>query len=158
MKGCAHDGTSLVLMVKTLSSAGSGSIESVEPAALGSVEPGAGAPAEPAAPGTAEPAGGASSEPAAPGTIEPGAGEPAEPAAPESVEPETAEPAEPAAPGTAEPAGGCGAAGKKMDYESGDGLMEGLRRCWRETPGGIACLVEPTLANASAASLFARGM
>ena len=36
-----------------------------------------------------------------------------------------------------------GAGSTKMESDSGDGLMDGLRRRWRETPVGIACWVEP---------------
>ena len=50
-----------------------------------------------------------------------------------------------------------GAGGTKIESDSGDGLMDGLRRCWRETPVGIACRVEPIRARASAWSLSARG-
>ena len=50
-----------------------------------------------------------------------------------------------------------GAGGTKMESDSGDGLTDGLRRRWRETPAGIACRVEPIRARASACSLSARG-
>ena len=50
-----------------------------------------------------------------------------------------------------------GAGGMKMESDSGDGLTDGLRRRWRETPVGIACRVEPIRARASACSLSARG-
>ena len=50
-----------------------------------------------------------------------------------------------------------GAGGTKMESESGDGLMDGLRRRWRETPVGMACRVEPIRARASAWSLSALG-
>ena len=50
-----------------------------------------------------------------------------------------------------------GAGGTKMESDSGDGLTDGLRRRWRDTPVGIACLVEPIRARASACSLSARG-
>ena len=40
-----------------------------------------------------------------------------------------------------------------LESDSGDGLMDGLRRRWRETPVGIACRVEPIRARASAWSL-----
>ena len=46
-----------------------------------------------------------------------------------------------------------GAGGTKIESDSGDGLMDGLRRRWRETPVGIACRVEPIRARASAWSL-----
>ena len=49
------------------------------------------------------------------------------------------------------------AGGTKMESDSGDGLTDGLRRRWRETPVGIACRVEPIRARASACSLSARG-
>ena len=49
------------------------------------------------------------------------------------------------------------AGGTKIESDSGDGLMGGLRRRWRETPVGIACRVEPIRAGASAWSLSARG-
>ena len=49
------------------------------------------------------------------------------------------------------------AGGTKIVSDSGDGLMDGLRRRWRETPVGIACRVEPIRARASAWSLSARG-
>src|ERR1041385_3245892 len=45
----------------------------------------------------------------------------------------------------------------KMDSDSGDGTMDGFLMCSSDTPGGIACLVDPSLDNASAASLFALG-
>src|SRR4051812_7136904 len=45
----------------------------------------------------------------------------------------------------------------KMDSDSGDGMIDGFLICSSETPGGIACLVDPSLDNASAASLFALG-
>ena len=50
-----------------------------------------------------------------------------------------------------------GAGGTKMESDSGDGLMDGLRRRWRETPVGMACRVEPIRARASAWSLSALG-
>ena len=50
-----------------------------------------------------------------------------------------------------------GAGGTKMESDSGDGLMDGLRRRWRETPVGMACRVEPMRARASAWSLSALG-
>ena len=50
-----------------------------------------------------------------------------------------------------------GAGGTKMESDSGDGLTDGLRRRWRETPVGIACRVEPIRARASSWSLSARG-
>ena len=50
-----------------------------------------------------------------------------------------------------------GSGGTKMESDSGDGLTDGLRRRWRETPVGIACRVEPIRARASAFSLSARG-
>ena len=43
-----------------------------------------------------------------------------------------------------------GAGGTKIESDSGDGLIDGLRRRWRETPVGIACRVEPIRARASA--------
>src|ERR1041384_3921978 len=43
----------------------------------------------------------------------------------------------------------------KMDLDSGVGVMDGFLMCSSDTPGGMACLVEPSLDNASAASLFA---
>ena len=36
-----------------------------------------------------------------------------------------------------------GSGGMKMESDSGDGLIDGLRRRWRETPVGMACRVEP---------------
>ena len=51
-----------------------------------------------------------------------------------------------------------GSGGTKMESDSGDGLTDGLRRRWRETPVGIAYRVEPIHARASACSLSARGM
>src|SRR3954471_16701634 len=42
-----------------------------------------------------------------------------------------------------------------MDSDSGDGMIDGLLICSSDTPGGIACLVDPSLDRASAASLFA---
>ena len=50
-----------------------------------------------------------------------------------------------------------GSGGTKMESDSGDGLIDGLRRRCRETPVGIACRVEPIRARASAGSLSARG-
>ena len=50
-----------------------------------------------------------------------------------------------------------GAVGTKLESDSGDGLMDGLRRRWRETPVGMACRVEPIRARASAWSLSALG-
>ena len=50
-----------------------------------------------------------------------------------------------------------GAGGTKIESDSGDGLMDGLRRRWRETPVGMACRVEPIRARASAWSLSALG-
>ena len=50
-----------------------------------------------------------------------------------------------------------GAGGTKMESDSGDGLMDGLRRRWSETPVGMACWVEPIRARASAWSLSALG-
>ena len=50
-----------------------------------------------------------------------------------------------------------GAGGTKIESDSGDGLTDGLRRHWRETPVGTACRVEPIHARASACSLSARG-
>ena len=50
-----------------------------------------------------------------------------------------------------------GAGGTKMESDSGDGLIDGLRRHRRETPVGIACRVEPIRARASAWSLSALG-
>ena len=50
-----------------------------------------------------------------------------------------------------------GAGGTKMEADSGDGLMDGLRRRWRETPVGMTCRVEPIRARASAWSLSALG-
>ena len=53
--------------------------------------------------------------------------------------------------------GASGAGGTKIESDSGDGLMDGLRRRWRETPVGMACRVEPIRARASAWSLSALG-
>ena len=50
-----------------------------------------------------------------------------------------------------------GSAGTNIDADSGDGLVDGLCSCSRETSAGIACLVEPILAKVSAASLSALG-
>ena len=50
-----------------------------------------------------------------------------------------------------------GAGGTKIESDSGDGLMDGLRRRWRETPVGMACRVKPIRARASAWSLSALG-
>ena len=50
-----------------------------------------------------------------------------------------------------------GSGGTKMESDSGDGLIDGLRRRWRETPAGIACRVHPTRARASACMLSAHG-
>src|SRR4051812_42335749 len=46
----------------------------------------------------------------------------------------------------------------KMDSDSGDGVMDGFLICSSETPGGMVFLVDPSLDNASAASLLALGM
>src|SRR3954467_15502912 len=46
----------------------------------------------------------------------------------------------------------------KMDSDSGDGVMDGFLICSSETPGGMVCLVDPSLDNASAASLLALGI
>src|SRR3954470_21984140 len=46
----------------------------------------------------------------------------------------------------------------KMDSDSGDGMIDGFLICSSETPGGMDCLVQPSLDNASAASLLALGM
>src|SRR4051812_32427088 len=45
----------------------------------------------------------------------------------------------------------------KMDSDSGDGMIDGFLICSSDTLGGIACLVDPSLDKASAASLFALG-
>src|SRR4051812_16428155 len=45
----------------------------------------------------------------------------------------------------------------KMDSDSRDGVIDGFLMCSSDTPDGIACLVEPSLDRASAASLFALG-
>ena len=50
-----------------------------------------------------------------------------------------------------------GVGGTKIESDSGDGLIDDLRRRWRETPVGIACQVEPIRARASACSFSARG-
>ena len=50
-----------------------------------------------------------------------------------------------------------GAGGTKIESDSGDGLIDGLRRRWRETPVGIACRVDPIRARGSAWSLSAHG-
>ena len=50
-----------------------------------------------------------------------------------------------------------GTGGTKIESDSGDGLMDGLRRRWRETPVGMACRVEPIRARASAWSWSALG-
>ena len=50
-----------------------------------------------------------------------------------------------------------GTGGTKIESDSRDGLTDGLRRRWRETPVGIAYRVEPIHARASACSLSARG-
>ena len=44
-----------------------------------------------------------------------------------------------------------------MDSESGDGLMDGLCRCSRETPDGMDYRDESILAGVSGASFSARG-
>lgn len=46
-----------------------------------------------------------------------------------------------------------GGAGTKMESDSGEGLIDGLRRRRRATPDGIAWRVEPIRARASAWSL-----
>src|SRR3954463_11960868 len=43
----------------------------------------------------------------------------------------------------------------KMDSDSGDGVIDGFLICSSETPGGMVCLVDPSLDNDSAASLLA---
>ena len=50
-----------------------------------------------------------------------------------------------------------GSGDTKMESDSGDGLIDGLRRRWRETPAGMACRVDPTRARASACMLSAHG-
>jgi hypothetical protein len=45
-----------------------------------------------------------------------------------------------------------------MEFDFGDGLIEGLRIISNDTPAGIACLVEPILDSWSASSFFAQGM
>ena len=50
-----------------------------------------------------------------------------------------------------------GSGGTKMESDSEDGLIDGLRRRCRETPVGIACRVEPIRARVSAGSLSTRG-
>ena len=50
-----------------------------------------------------------------------------------------------------------GAGGTKIESDSGDGLIDGLRRRLRETPVGIACRVDPIRARASAWSLSTHG-
>ena len=50
-----------------------------------------------------------------------------------------------------------GAAGTKIDFDSGEGLIDGFRRRWRDTPAGMACRVEPIRAKASACSLSFHG-
>ena len=50
-----------------------------------------------------------------------------------------------------------GSGGTKMESDSGDSLIDGLRRRCRETPVGIAYRVEPIRARVSAGSLSARG-
>ena len=50
-----------------------------------------------------------------------------------------------------------GTGSSKIESDSGDGLMDGLRRRWRETPVGMACRVEPIRARASAWSFSALG-
>src|SRR3954470_15437829 len=50
-----------------------------------------------------------------------------------------------------------GLGGTKMESDSGDGLIDGLRRRYRETSVGIAYRVEPIRARASAGPLSARG-
>lgn len=59
--------------------------------------------------------------------------------------------------GIADVVGTKGSTGTKIDTNSGDGMMDGLYSCSRETSAGIACLVEPILAKVSAASLSALG-
>ena len=50
-----------------------------------------------------------------------------------------------------------GSGGTKMELDSVDGLTDGLRRRWRETPVDMACWVEPIRDRASAWSLSALG-
>src|SRR3954469_2149631 len=45
----------------------------------------------------------------------------------------------------------------KMDSDSRDGMIDGFLICSSDTPEGIACLVDPSLDRAYAASLFALG-
>ena len=61
----------------------------------------------------------------------------------------------PPAPETAESGSRNPAGGTKMESDSRDGLIDGLRRRCRATPVGIACRVEPIRARASAGSLSA---
>ena len=133
--GCAQDGASTTVMIAT----------DTRVAELG------GAELEPAAPYcVVEVPGPAAAvlglDAGAPGLVV-GA---AVPDPPEEVPGPTAEVPEPdlAAPGSA---------GMKMDSDFGEGLIEGLRGHWRDTPAGMACQVEPMRARASAALLLARG-
>ena len=74
------------------------------------------------------------------------------------------------APGCGEAVPGCGAAvaevleptvprsaSNMMESDSGDGVIDGLCRCSRETLGGIGCLVDPMRASVSTALLFTLG-
>jgi hypothetical protein len=45
-----------------------------------------------------------------------------------------------------------------MEFDSRDGLMESLQIISKDTPAGIACLVEPIFDNSSTSTLFAWGM
>src|SRR3954463_8675852 len=45
----------------------------------------------------------------------------------------------------------------KMDSDSGDGMIDVFLISSSDTPGGIACLVDPSLDRASATSLFSLG-
>ena len=43
-------------------------------------------------------------------------------------------------------------AGMKIDSDSGEGLIDGFRRCSSEMPDGIACRDDPSFDRMSAAS------
>ena len=45
----------------------------------------------------------------------------------------------------------------RMDYDSGEGLIDGFFMCSKEMPGGMDILVDPSLESASAASFSALG-
>ena len=52
---------------------------------------------------------------------------------------------------------GIGNAGMNIESDSGEGVMDGFRRCSKAMSAGIACRDEPSLDSVSAALFSARG-